>query len=215
MNNDSSVSSDGPELIEAAAAFVDVVDAQYGLYLDATFGFVEIARIVEGPLSPIAGMSKEAQLQRAFFIGTGEPGTMESVMQHKTTMGEFASRNTRDGKNHILMGRLLIVVIYAYWETEHRARIAAALGKQLDDVQVSILGDLRLLRNDILHHRAVATKQYSARLTVLPQVEPGAEITSTRAQAEQLVRLVKAGIDALVLEATGTDPKHRAIWHVP
>lgn len=79
-----------------------------------------------------------------------------------------ALRQVQDhGPVEALLGRQWIVSVYALWEEEYRPRLAAAHGRRLQDEKYSLLGDLRRLRHDVVHHHGIATADYTGRCEVL------------------------------------------------
>ena len=57
------------------------------------------------------------------------------------------------------LGRQWAVTVFAYWESAFRRRFAAALGVPPLAVLDPMMGDLRRLRNDIVHNSALATRE--------------------------------------------------------
>lgn len=62
---------------------------------------------------------------------------------------------------------MTLVFLYETWDVEHRSRFAEAIGCQADEIKIPALGDLRLLRNLILHSHGVITEDAKRRLEVL------------------------------------------------
>lgn len=69
-------------------------------------------------------------------------------------------------------GQQWIVTTFSRWEHVFRARIVAAGGSGASD----LFGDLRLLRNDIVHHDAVATAKNAGKCKILARFETGEPI---------------------------------------
>lgn len=69
-----------------------------------------------------------------------------------------------------------IVSTYTAWEHDFRPELAAAHGCAKDDVKHPVLGDLRLLRNDVVHHRGVVTASNAGSCQVLRWFGPGERI---------------------------------------
>lgn len=65
------------------------------------------------------------------------------------------------------LGTQWLVSFYALWDEEYRPRLAAAHGVAPDLVRADLLGDLRLLRNDVVHHREVASTGNTGRCKLL------------------------------------------------
>ena len=71
------------------------------------------------------------------------------------------------------VGQMWAVMVYALWEHQYRPALATALGIAIDDVKVDALGDLRHMRNDIVHCDGTAgfvvgVVDWPLRLVVLP-----------------------------------------------
>ena len=108
-------------------------------------------------------------------------------------------------------GGSLPTVIYQLWEDNYRERIARALGMaEKDDLKVGLLGDVRLYRLDIIHRRGRLRPEHLDQLGGEVDQVIGFEYEDI----ERLVRNVKAVLDAIVTNATGTDPELRTIWHL-
>jgi len=88
------------------------------------------------------------------------------------------------------------------------------LGKETNELSIPLLGDIRLLRHDILKHRGVLTEDKSKRLQVFDYLVGGQYIAFSESDIEQLVRAIKAALDNMVLAATGTDPEFRKVWRL-
>jgi hypothetical protein len=84
--------------------------------------------------------------------------------------GDIKERTKEDGKNYILLGAQCVVSAYSYWEEYLRIEIGKAIGvlehsaknceetrKMLNKHVVSdFWGDMRILRNSIIHKNGVA-----------------------------------------------------------
>lgn len=157
-------------LLKEIQAFVNTVDDLYGLYLDATMGFAHNAEeIAKGQRSGSQqlGMSIDELDKREIYLGRGRPSDPDSILQHAATQGSYKARNTRGGTNFILMAQVVIVLIFEYWETEHRGRIASAIGlANQSQLKIPILGDLWLLRNDVIHRKGFVSSRTEEKLKV-------------------------------------------------
>lgn len=61
-----------------------------------------------------------------------------------------------------------MLTVYQRWEEVLRPQAVTLLGlSDKDDVKIPILGDLGLLRNDVVHHRGVASAGNTSRCEVL------------------------------------------------
>ncbi len=193
-------------LVETTQEFAGRLDALYGLYLDATTGFRHNVAATEKAQEQTAQLvSDRAELDQApITYGRGEHNDPNSVRQHQTTQGEYKARNSPGGSNYRLLSHTLIVFAFQLWEHEYRPRIAKLLGiEKTKELKVPIFGDLRHLRNEILHHRGVLRERISNRLEVISGREVGQVISFSQADVEQLVHDIKAALDDTVQSATG------------
>jgi len=206
----------GP-LLEATREFAHRLDELYGLYLDASTGFkANVAGIKERQEARVQQGASLAELdQLRFFYGRGDPNKPTSYVQHQTTQGQYKARNDVGGANYRLLSQTFIVFVFHLWDNEYRQNFAQLLGmKEAEELSLPILGDFRLLRNDILKHRGVLTEDKSRRLEVIDNLVVGQGITFSADDIEQLVRTIKASLDNMVLSATGIDPEFRKVWRL-
>jgi len=191
-------------LQKAVREFVQTVDGLYGYYLDCTLGFSVFAERLSQTIK-VAGSH--------VFIGSGNPNKPTSRVKHQTTIGELLGRNVKGGQNYARAGQLLVVLVFVFWESGFRGRIAGNLGLESEDLIVPAMGDIRLLRNDVIHNRSVIRSRTTKRLEVfrVPGLKAGRDLSLSEADAERLVRAIKAAMDELVVSAGEPDPQHRTI----
>ena len=110
--------------------------------------------------------------------------------------GEFENQNCH----------ALIVFIYHLWDEYYRPKIATAFGlEHTRPLKSDFFGDIRLIRNAIIHNQAVLTVSAYRKLSMLARLQelkPG-ELRLTQTTAQEIV----AGLDSLQLRAT--PPNHR------
>ena len=83
-------------------------------------------------------------------------------------LSQAIERVQRHGQSERMITQQWLVYLYSAWEDEYRQRLAIAHGHEdKNDLKFPILGDLRYLRNDIVHHRGVASKKNTGKCTVL------------------------------------------------
>jgi hypothetical protein len=99
------------------------------------------------------------------------------------------------------LGRLdngirLLVTIFSSWEDHYRGKIAEFLRKSKDEMIVPIMGDIRHLRNSIVHHNGVALPELE-RCEVLLFFKPGDKILITFEHMERIMSEVEKGLQTL------------------
>ena len=143
--------------VEAAYAFWHEVDRVAGAFHDAVHGFqAHLERVNRGlqrtPHARIVlppGSSRDDTNDSIAYWTTAADG--EQTLRHAVPVPIFRARNRRDGPNTLVMGAVCVVSIYSFWEHRYRAAIATEVGCGTDQVSVPIMGDIRLLRNAIVH----------------------------------------------------------------
>lgn len=177
------------------------VDSVYGTYLDAITGFCALVEEYDAAKSRMMAIRStipaEAFDGASFTYGTGHPSRPSSRVVHSCTQGEYRQRNDLGGRNHIVMGQLCLAHIYGFWEDCFRGQIAACCGKQKDDLKLDVMGDIRLLRNSIIHHRGVALKNVEA-CKLLKWFREGDAMILTPQHFEELIPRMKADLAAYV-----------------
>ena len=150
---------------DLVAEFQQALEGVVGLYHDARTGFtLGFERLVAAQKVVVAAHPSDPEAnsvlaldRRRHTYGKGAPWSRSARVQHISTQGEFKERNRGGGINHRLIGNLCVVAIYQFWEDEYRTALAQSL--ELSDkmmLKVPVFGDLRHLRNSIIHHRGIA-----------------------------------------------------------
>ena len=159
------------------------------------------------PLSgPISSILQPADKGKTFFIGSAVPNAEQSPGQSTIAsmgQGELLESLEKGGAFEDQHAKALIVVIFHLWEEYYRPSIATALTVKHDQVESSLMGDIRLVRNLIIHAKSMIPDEFSTRLELLPKIwslEPG-ELKNT----EEMVHSWMEQLNAIHLRIT--DPK--------
>jgi len=208
-------------LCRVADEFVGAVDTCFGLYLDCSQGFRQnrdqmakdqLSALGRFPNTP--GIKSVEDLDGVeYFVAPGSPNDPATILYHRCTQGEFKERNTPSGKNDLFIGRYCIVWLYECWESEYRDRLAHAVDLTREDLRHDVFGDLRYLRNAIIHNQGLATRECE-RLRVLMPIAEGTEICLKGQDLYDVSRTIKAFVDDLLRSHTGKDPAYSTIWHL-
>jgi hypothetical protein len=99
------------------------------------------------------------------YIGVGDPASPEPFWAWRRS--ELLWQVAQDGPAETHLGQQWIGHVYTGWQEAYRPRLAAAHGCGKADLRYPVLGDLRLLRNDVVHHRGRATPHNTGRCVVL------------------------------------------------
>lgn len=112
----------------------------------------------------------------AYYIGSGDPNDPWNKILAVWRMSEAKVQIAKGGPVETMLGQQWIVFLFSGWEDEYRPRLARALGCSPRDLLFPVLGDIRRLRNDVVHHRGVASAEWAARCEVLHWFTEGEQI---------------------------------------
>lgn len=208
-----------PNLEEALEALAADVDALNALLHEATAGLVLLGHTVRRGQEALKSMAPESEHDAdeiPLLIGTGEPGTPEANVRHITTQGEALARSGDGGAHRIAIGNACVVYLFAAWEVRHRAAVASALRLyRVDELKVPLFGDLRLLRNSILHRGGQASKEVEHRSEILRWYSEGDDIVIDTVKWDEVRRRVwEWAVDLLVQQVDdGAAARSEGLWN--
>ena len=110
-----------------------------------------------------------------FFIGSGPPDTPQSP--GVSTIGQIPQGDLMDslasgGTFEDYHAKAFLVTIYHLWDEYFRPRLANELSVKSNQVICALMGDLRQVRNWIIHEQSMVPADYSAKLPFINQVWP-------------------------------------------
>lgn len=100
-------------------------------------------------------------------------------------IGEFLALSKTDGGFTDLLSKSVIVTLYASWDENYRKKIAEAAGVDKNSVKCNVIGDLRLIRNCIVHSNSIITNENNRVRELRWELSPG-KMTITSAMMETL-----------------------------
>jgi hypothetical protein len=179
--------------------FSQVVEDIIGLYYDSMSAYAgSYFALVEQQekFAEEFGMSIEEIDTRRKAYATGHPSDPDTQILHSTTQGQFKANHAEEGKNALAMGNISVCQIFAYWEDGYRGPIAKDFGIDKKELLSDIFGDIRQLRNDILHHRGIATNKVT-RYQLTKWFDVGDSIRINQEKFEFIVSKVREEIQNL------------------
>jgi hypothetical protein len=188
--------------------FDKTLEESVGLYLDAETAMIAYAtnlQKIQEQVSIQTGLSVAELDARVFSYGRGDPSDPNSVHLHAVTQGGMIARNAKGGENHVILGQRFVVDIYTYWEDGYRSRIADALGVSRSTILADIFGDVRHIRNSIIHHRGIALPDVE-NCKILNWFKKGDVIQISSSKFETMVIEVRKWLEAFGSEKTGSSP---------
>ncbi len=143
--------------------FIDFVNMQVGVYMDAMGGFeghrVRIERQVHRANRPEKirrGSSGENVVVWASYEDPSKPDIIHNrIIRAK----KYIEANSEFGVNYQQHSQAILVFIFTYWEDEIRPRLASSISVEPSEIKSDIMGDLRILRNVILHSKGILKKE--------------------------------------------------------
>ena len=187
--------------IDILADFLDTVDRVYGLYLDSVAAYKwareRFVSTQQDMMKYFLDRGDTMQLsdldEKLLHIGKGDLNSKAAKFLHKCTQGEYKSRNAEGGFNHLMIANQCLVLIYQYWEDRYRKDLAADLSVDVADISVDTMGDIRLLRHSIVHHRGIALPDV-AKCRIVTKFKEGDVIDLSEEEFETMILEVKKGI---------------------
>lgn len=124
-------------------------------------------------------------------IGINRPDNPDTPPYAGWKLSEALKQVRSNGPVETRLGHQWIISLYALWEDEYRPRLAVAHGRSPDDEKYDLLGDLRSLRNDVVHHRGIATSENTGRCVLLRHwFQPGEIIHLEGRHFDEFFRLL-------------------------
>lgn len=136
-----------------------------------TFSQVGIRQFAESLTWNINNANPDPQIILARSAPT-EPGARPDAAWRKSEVDGAADPN---GWFQEWIGSAWLTMIYARWEDHYRPLFARTHEVDKNLVKSQIMGDIRNLRNDVVHHNGIAGKN-TAKNIVLNRFEPGEKI---------------------------------------
>lgn len=111
------------------------------------------------------------------FLGQGDPNDPEVQADASWTKSRIESAAHEDGWMQQWLTQAWVTLVFARWEGYYRPAFAREHGVEARAVRSNVIGDLRHLRNDIVHHAGVATAGNTGKCTIVRHLALGAPIT--------------------------------------
>lgn len=103
--------------------------------------------------------------------GKFQIGEKDENFDSRTAVAEMKNSHAVDGmrKNgpfSQIIAHGVINWVYSLWNEEYRGKVAKELGVKTNDVLCDVMGDLRIIRNFIVHENAMADKRVTQLITI-------------------------------------------------
>lgn len=139
--------------------YIDLVNRQVGVYMDALAGFAghhtRVERQVHRINRPVNSRIDDTG-QRVVVWASYEDPTQPDVIHNRIVRAsDYIAANSEGGSNAQQHSQAVLVFLFTYWEDEIRPRLATSKNVELREIRSDIMGDLRILRNVILHGKGI------------------------------------------------------------
>ncbi len=109
---------------------------------------------------------REARVSAGSAFPDGEQKPGKSTIA-ALTQGQLLDSLAKGGDFEDLQNKALVVMLYHRWEEWYRYRIALALALKKNEIRCSLMGEVRLVRNVIVHDNGMVPNGFSAPLLSL------------------------------------------------
>lgn len=113
------------------------------------------------------------------FIGEGDPNDPKTVADASWRKSQVEGAAAQDGWLQQWLTHAWLALMFARWEAYYRPAFAEANGVEKEQVRSDVIGDIRNLRNDVVHHRGLATKKNTGKCKILTKFNEGDTIFLT------------------------------------
>ena len=166
--------SEGPKELfdEVVREYIDFVNKQVGAYMSALAGFAghhaRVSRQVHRTNRQVATKGPDSKgIPTVVWASYEDPTKPDIIHNQIIRSDEYLEANRPGGQNEQQHSRSILIFLFTYWEDEIRPRLAQAKGIDPKEIQSDIMGDLRVLRNVILHAKSVIRPDKYASLRLL------------------------------------------------
>jgi hypothetical protein len=116
----------------------------------------------------VAGLAKEAawfaslnpERDKELLVGAGAHPD-DGIVQASIKIGDMLDHSARGGAFGGMIAQAFIVAIYAVWEEVYRPMVAKEQGVEKNAISCDLMGDVRLVRNCIVHRRSIVKNEGS------------------------------------------------------
>lgn len=155
----------------AVREYIDFVNEQVGAYMSALAGFAghhaRVSKQVHRANRPVGKRKNEKGEVVMVWASYEDPSKPDIIHNQIVRSDEYLESNCPGGRNEQQHSRAIIVFLFTYWEAEIRPRLAHAKDVEVNEIRSDIMGDLRTLRNVILHSKSILRPHRHASLRLL------------------------------------------------
>ena len=200
------------EIIDIISEYIDFINHQKGMYIDACAGFSENKRVIE---------LQKARVQKASGLRIGEhgqpivmmasledPSSPDAIHHRIIRADDYIAQNSANGSHEQQHAKGIIVFIFHFWEDEIRYRLSKAKSVSEKTITSDILGDVRLLRNAIIHDKGILLNKDHSKMKLLKDLfQSDMPILLTNEIMHKIFELIEKDTARLMLQEVGPLPE--------
>ena len=195
---------------EIVRELIDFVNLQSGVYMDALAGFsknrTRVERQVHRITRPTHAQRNDRGERVVVWTSYEDPTKPDVIVNRITPAEEYVHANSPNGDNEQQLARSIVIFIYTFWELEIRPRLAAGSGVAETDIRSDIMGDLRIIRNTILHTKGRIEADRHRSLRILGDMcPPGRDVEIPYEQMHRIFVLIKQECARIIMNWAGAN----------
>jgi hypothetical protein len=159
----------------ALTAFQSIVFSYFACYCFSSSGLELTSKAMPTPIGP----------EQNLFLGKGPPARGNALARMKLV--DVIEYSKADGVFSDAIAKSLLIRVYAEWEERHRALIAKEFNVPTDQVGCDLMGDLRIIRNWIVHKKSVVQGNVSKLAVLSWRLAKGTEFFVTKAMFQEFM----------------------------
>jgi hypothetical protein len=168
--------------------FQRICHQHYTCFVLATGGVNNFVRdIANGPPATVV------------FLSAQDP--TKATPTARITMGELRALGTPDGQFSDVLAKAILVSLYSEWDEYFRPRLAESIGVPKNAVRSNIIGDLRLIRNCIVHSQSVVANEHQRIVALSWPTIPGPLKITLQMMTELFNKLNSLEVNVVQTEA--------------
>ena len=152
--------------------YIDFVNQQVGVYMDAIAGFAGHYARVERQVCRVMRKDKhkKSDEQPVVWASYEDPSKPDIIHNRIIRSNDYMSSNSIDGSNTQQHSQAILLFLFTYWEDEIRPRLAKSMDIKVNEIKSDIMGDLRIIRNVILHSKGITRQDKHKSLKMLSDI---------------------------------------------
>jgi hypothetical protein len=162
--------------------FSDRLDQIHGVFMDSCTAFLLLS-------SKIDELYPNNEDSISFASGTRE----NSIVRQSVKIKDFKDRIKLGGQDIKIVTCLCVVSIYQLWEDEYRNLISQEKNIKRDELLLDVFGDIRIIRNSIIHHKGKRSTGFS-KIKKLSYMREREEVIFSDTEFHELIATIKTDL---------------------